>query len=250
MSQWDNEKPKRKREQYTDPNDYLSQKVNAGQRGGINLNSEQLRPGCGCTWVFGLLAAISFVAIFVFAFGVAFFPAGAAAVSPVFCPPNTTMRTVEGERTYDGTEVFFRCFDLENQLVEDVSWKFVLAIFGLISLPFIFIGLSVWSTARGAVRTARTFAAAVGNNPDWTNFTGGTVSINTQTVDLREKMKRGELTQQDLENLTGAVSQFFEGNDSASNVTERLRELKEAYDAGLVTRDEYERKRTEILDSL
>lgn len=252
MNQWDDEKPKNKREQYTDPNDYLSQNDKAAQQVSVNVNTGQSRRGCGgCGCIFGLLTVVSFVAIFVFAFGVAFFPAGAAAVSPVFCPSGTTMKTEEGERDFDGTEIFFRCLDVEGQLVEDVTWKFALAMVGLILLPFGFIGLGVLFAARRAVRVAKAFIP-LANSAAWTNFDSGTVSINSQTIDLRDKAKRGEINQGDMEQVSQVFRQFF-GNDASSpvsNVTERLRELQEAYDAGLVTKEEYDRKRAEILNKL
>src|SRR5690242_14854206 len=93
VNSWDDQtssKPKRGQSNI-DPNDVLNQvnqQFNQVGVDGVDLNiGGTRRRGCGCgIWV--ILGIISFIAIFVFAFGVAFFPDFAAAMSPAFCPKN------------------------------------------------------------------------------------------------------------------------------------------------------------------
>jgi hypothetical protein len=251
---WDDQQssqPKRGQNSNIDPNDVFNQ-VNQqfGQAGiDINIGGRQRRRGCGCgIWV--ILGIISFISIFVFAFGVAFFPDFAAMTSPAFCPKNTTLKTVEGRQTYDGTEVFFQCFDNENQMVEDVSLKIVAVIMGLVCLPFLFIGLGSLSAFGGLFRLGRNLSqtatvAAMG---------GGTFSTsNVEVLDLRDKARRGELSQEDMQRaqqMLQSVMGGMAGGGSGSNIAERLRELQDAYNSQLITREEYDAKRDEILKSI
>jgi hypothetical protein len=55
----------------------------------------------------------------------------------------------------------------------------------------------------------------------------------------------------DTIDFTSTNSSFtYTGSSRGSNIDERLRNLRNLYDSGLINRDEYDRRRQEIIDEI
>jgi glucan phosphoethanolaminetransferase (alkaline phosphatase superfamily) len=211
----------------SDPNERLREVDQQLKRAGVDLNltgalsgnyqPTRTRGGCG---IFGILTVLSFVLLFGFVFGVILIPELTKAISPVFCPTNSTLKIVEGSSDIDGTEIFFHCLDAEGTMVEDASLKMLVAIFALAALPFLFIILIAVRTTRRNARIASEYIPAM------------TAALQARAVPM---------------NTYSAVSM---GGSTAGNTKERLQKLQEMYDGQLITKEEYDRKRAEILKSL
>ncbi|GAB1422189.1 hypothetical protein MASR2M15_24030 [Anaerolineales bacterium] len=159
-------------------------------------------------------------------------------LAPIFCPEGNTIET-ESFRTYDGTSVEFYCVDSEG-VKDDVTGKIVMALIaGIMGAIFIFIMAIFLFGAIFARRASK--------------------GLQDSIVSIQHGGESYVLRNGRLSNVSGSgMDADIEGDygmgaakpKRSGGIEERLETLQRAYDQGLITREEYEKKKAEILKDL
>ncbi len=278
MSDWTNydDKPKRKRDETPDPQAVWQQVDQELNRFGIDLDLDKMginaqnaqvvtmstidggppviqyavqRRGVGCGCLISLLTMLSILAIFVVGLGTAFVPQVARALSPLFCDNGLTfvgagdvLQSIEGAVnsgsgepdigsvfTQGRTPEVFSCVDALGVSQGSAVERYVTVLIILSLAPFVLAFIGVFVRLNSATRqfstpaVMTTYSTQVGMPP----ATGSPYRSSPPPLDS-----------------------FFTGADSAAALKDRLKQLQDAYDAGLLTREEYDRKRQEILSDI
>jgi hypothetical protein len=68
--------------------------------------------------------------------------------------------------------------------------------------------------------------------------------------ELRDKINQGEVSANDLAQAAAMFRMLFGANAPVVDVLNRLQQVQEAYNAGMITDNEYHQKRTELANQL
>jgi len=178
---------------------------------------------------------IIFIAIIMVGFAVLLFIGGLfadpvlALFQPIFCPADSTISAVRTTYSRPGetsTTVDFYCTDREGRIT-DVSAQANLAMFGSFLLGTFVVPFALSAGSRRRKLAAMRDTAGSGDDL-------GDDQI--QAIDGGYRMKSG-----------GGGSGT--GGDDDEGLVEKLEELQQALDAGLITQTEFDRKRQQIIDS-
>ncbi|MBC8100803.1 MAG: SHOCT domain-containing protein [Armatimonadetes bacterium] len=264
----DDEQPKRKNTSLDPQTQAAFEDLNT-QLGAMGIDLKQMmgagQPvrqrrgiGCGCLFwaVFTLLTVLVPLGIALGAFELGPFEQFNAAISerisPIFCSEGRSLISVEGRRDFDGTEILLYCADSDGEYdpADEVTGPVVLSILGVIGVVVVgFILITfLFSVIVGIRRVTPVMSMARNMQTVMVNQAQdaqGTVSMTT--IDLRGARQRDGVASQmmlDVPSVRDATTSGISSND----LTDRLHQLKEAYEAGLITREEYDRKRQALLN--
>jgi hypothetical protein len=262
---WDDDKPKNKLNQAVNPeSDRQPRRIKVRFNFGSQPEPTQNRDMVSATASWFSLPVMLVVGFF---FGLILLPSFASLFTPFFCPSDSILTQLSNTRQDGNTSTaVFHCLDSAGNLVNDASAQFTGLMFSILCGSIIF-GFGIWMLRVGAaIRTFTGFVADLrqGSLPEnmvktktsRKNFEldapepAENVMLNETTWQLRERAKRGEVTDAELAKIASFVQTLPESESTVVEVSERLTRLKEAYTAGLLTDDQYSRKRTEILNDL
>ncbi len=194
------------------------------------------------------------------------------------CPPGYTFenefdtyRPRPGETVESATGYCISPDGDREQLTEDGQIRFLLIAVAAFVVPFL-IGLFmlIGGMSRNVTKRAMNYAM---NNPTsrYANMMGISstkadttsppVSVDPQLAQMIQNMTgidieqavasgKAQVTTFQSDNLPPSARFSVGGADSTESLTERLRQLEEAKNAGLITQEEYDQKRREILDAM
>jgi hypothetical protein len=156
-----------------------------------------------------------------------------------------------------GYETAFYCEDSEGEQ-RDVTLETVGIMMGGFVIPFIsalilfFVAAAVMTTNRMKSATKNVFDLA-GGSPTWNTLTQqqGQMTV----IDLRDgSYQAGEIPPEKLAQVQQIMNSFglpnFFEAAGGNTLTERLQQLEDARREGLITTEEHQRLRQEILDNL
>ncbi len=170
------------------------------------------------------------------------------ALAVILCKPNERLERDLYQRTdNDGTSYSMTptCINSERQR-EDVTVKWVLIGGGAFVIPFLIgLFLTIWGAGRAAKRR---IANSLGNPGYNVVNTSGMPASNMEFKDGVLKVGGMQLKMDHLnpENIKAQMGMSAGGGD----LTEKLRQLQEAKDNGLISSSEYDRMRQKILDDM
>ena len=179
-------------------------------------------------------------------------PLGAAFVS-IVCNPDEVIRSYSGPADSDGSRsVTFFCENASGD-EREVTGYYVLLMIGVFAVPFVSGLTIVISTSnRMAKRKANEIVGQVWSQVD----DGPEKRIQFESQGQPQSMKEvtdllGHVMEGQKENLAKmgvSHNKDYDGDDD-DDLSDKLRELKETFDQGLINKDEYEALRQEILRS-
>lgn len=177
----------------------------------------------------------------------AFYMAGSEDALPLlegyFCQDNETLiRT--STATYDGDSINFYCEKNDGGARTSADGKFFLAL-GIvflpliISIPLIFIG-----GFRSAKRTQQQVLSGLGGQSF--TYTDGSGQVFVRSG----KVPTGDFT--DVNSMINAVMSGAQGLNNSQKLTlkQKLEQLQEAYDSGLINYDELQIRKDRVLDEI
>ncbi|MCA0455150.1 MAG: SHOCT domain-containing protein [Chloroflexi bacterium] len=172
------------------------------------------------------------------------------ALAAILCKPNETFeRELYQTRDRDGTGYSMTpyCVNSDHQR-EDVTGKWVLVGAGGFVVPFM-IGLilTIWGANVAVRRRVTTMQGLSGENYTFVN-TSGIPSSGVEFKDGVLKVGGMHLKMDNLnpDNMKAQMGVSAGGGD----LTEKLRQIQEAKDNGLISSSEYDRMRQKILDEM
>jgi hypothetical protein len=182
-------------------------------------------------------------------------------LAQVLCQPNdTVIREQYSRRDYDGTSysMDIYCQNSERQR-EDVTGKWAILGAGLFTVPFL-IGLFmiIFSSIRNGVRMQQTalgnvFMVDTGKLKNSDNANSWVVSSYSDKIKTSDfGFSDGKFRMGGIEINMGLSPEhekmIQEATNKSSTLKDTLQQLQEAYDAGLLQEDEYQRLRQEAMD--
>jgi hypothetical protein len=179
----------------------------------------------------------------------------------VLCQPNeTVIREQYSWSDYDGTSYSMNvyCQNLERQR-EDVTGKWAILGAGVFMVPFL-IGLFmiIFTASRSATRIQQNalnsvFDMSSGKLKNSDNASGWTVSTFSDKIKTNDfGFSDGKFRMGGIEVNMGLSPEhqkmIQQATNNANTLKDTLQQLQEAYDAGLLQEDEYQRLRQEAMD--
>jgi len=167
-----------------------------------------------------------------------------------FCEPSETSITHASRLSFSGTQnstsVWF-CDDNEGNQRE-ITNQIGLTAVVVFLVPFL---TGMFMTFLGAWRIQRSFTKNIMSNLGLQS-TDGVQVYTTQggtTIDMRSG-KVSPQQQEQVNQILQSVSSAFGAPASSSSLADRLKQLEDAYNQGLISREEYDRTRQAILDGM
>ncbi|MBC8100802.1 MAG: SHOCT domain-containing protein [Armatimonadetes bacterium] len=227
--------------------------LNQLSAGGSGMPVQRRRTGgCGClvSLLFTLLLVLLPLGIVALATQPALVDDVLTAVSPAFCPEGRTLTTAQRSVNFNVSVNFF-CANSRGRYDadDDVTDRVGVAIAGVIGAIILFFVFSIiFSTVSNIRRGGQLVALNTQGRRTGPRSRGGGSSATMTTVDLRNRQPREDsVISTDIPRVRDATTGFG-GVGGTGDLTDRLGALKEAYDAGLITREEYDRKRQALLN--
>jgi len=203
--------------------------------------SAKPKPIRGCLSVFLILLSVLLIAGVSAAILFVVNEDSVQVLSPFFCPENTDLESTSVQ-TFSGRTtsqiLTFACVNSDFIEVEDVTDEVTMALVIVIAVLvggfvlLLFLGIIIRPRQYRRVRVQK--AGLTSTMPGY----GYTVTSNVSDAHMQ---------------IIGVVGEMLEKVNAAQNpdqIKERLLTLRESYEAGLITSDEYEKKRQAILDEL
>ncbi len=209
-------------------------------------------------WMLLLGIVLIIVAIVALVMGLSNSPQTTAISQALVCETGEKYAEELGMNVYDGSRSLGREFSAYCEgdgSRREVTPQAFLVKAGMFAVPFV-LGLllflagiftMVWRGTRSAMR--QVISATATGNPVVVTRSGQPVSrviVNGKAVDAMppeiNQMLKG-FFDESLQPQSGSPQ-------TPNNLTDRLRQLQEAYDARLISKDEYDRVRQQILDSM
>lgn len=159
-----------------------------------------------------------------------------------FCPENDTFVRTSSPAIDGGTNINFYCEDDDGGALNSIDGQVLLVIFVPIGVLAVSIIVMVMGTVRNASRAQRSFMQ---NYTLPTNSGMANVSVTTQSYTT-------SIDDPELKNMLGSLmakAQHLQPNQ-ATTLKDKLRQLQEAYDEGLIDHAEFERRKDAILDEI
>jgi len=213
---------------------------------------------------FGILIVFVAAGVFVFMMFETDHPIVAGAIESVACTDNETLRIERNNWSLPngsrGENITFFC-DIEPNVGRDVSGMGAAVTGGtftvllLTGMMFIFLGAFRLRSHRTQAFQNQ-FQSAMGGNSsslqgqDFFEQGDGTAQVVNIHGDLDSLPPQ---TRAMLENMLGGMmssATVVSSGQSEPSLTDRLEQLKEAYEKGLINREEYDKVRQAILDSM
>lgn len=179
----------------------------------------------------------------------------------VVCSPGETIiREQYTTRDSDGTgySANLYCVDNENQRRDETARWIIISIIAFTVPLLASIFMFIWGAGQAA-RRMRTVVLNAGSSPipgvSVTQFSTGTGSASPiEGLEIKEgSIKFGGMEVR-MDGLTPervqSLRQQVQTHTGADNLTNKLRQLQEARDAGLISTEEYDQLRKEILDNI
>lgn len=176
----------------------------------------------------------------------------------LLCKPNETLvREQYSFRDFDGRSYSMTpfCINSERQK-EDVNLKWVIVGAGSFVIPFLIgLFLVIWGAASIARRQAAKLLKSIPDSHGGTGFTVSSASGSMpQGMDFRDGVLNIGGFQMKLDGLTPEKIQALKAQmqtaAGSGDLTEKLRQLQQARDNGLISSSEYDRLRQKILDDI
>jgi hypothetical protein len=167
-------------------------------------------------------------------------------VEPLFCADGWRLDAERYSSNRGGTSVDFYCVRGDER--EDANMRFLLFVLGVIGVPVVMLIVSL-AGGRGNKRKnvmqpqSQTYVH---------NFSDGSGQMQVSVMQLDPSQVSSldtspiEMTPDGVKVNFGGTPMVVQHGDNLT-LTERLRQLQEAYDAGLLTREEFEKTRQQIL---
>lgn len=212
-----------------------------------------------------------FLGAMLFLLTVTLYPQGMEVLAPAFCDDWQDFEiTGDFSGVTPETQLRAACTGDGTQIV-NMNRVYVAAV-GLYCLP-IFLLFWVRFASKGRRRKEKRknmpempfntgyYSTSNADNLDWartasnmTAFVMNSASVNpdklTQTIQLvQEAARDGVITQQEFERIAASLGNGTFSQQADVSLTTRLTELQSAFDQGLITTDEYNQKRRDILDA-
>jgi hypothetical protein len=197
-------------------------------------------------WMLLLGIVLMVVAMIALVMGLSNSPQTIAISQALVCQPGEKYSEALGRSVYSGTESmgreFFAYCESDGSR-RDVTPQAFAVKAGMFAVPFVLglllfvfgIFVMVWRGSRSLIGQVVTATTSGSGQPV------SKIIVNGQPVDSMPP----EIDQM-LKGFFGDSTQ----PQNRANLTDRLRQLQEAYDARLISKDEYERVRQQILDSM
>lgn len=170
------------------------------------------------------------------------------ALAAILCKPNERLeRDLYQSTDNDGTSYSMTptCINSERQR-EDVTGKWVLIGGGAFVFPFL---IGMFLTISGASAVAKRRIANSLGNPAYTYV--NTSGMPASGVEYKDGVLKVGGMQIKMDNLNPENIKAQMGiSTGGSDLTEKLRQLQEAKDNGLISSSEYDRMRQKILDDM
>jgi hypothetical protein len=124
----------------------------------------------------------------------------------------------------------YYCADREGTVKKEITGQLIIIFFGVLMAPLLVgVGLIIVSAQSGSKQRTKVRA-----------FDDNTFQVYTTSTTTRMTDEQAEMVQRVMDAFTG----------SGSNLTNRLQQLKDAYDKGLISQQEYEQTRRTILEAM
>lgn len=189
----------------------------------------------------------------------AFVPQADALTQSIMCPAGTTLERDESPASDGGTSISFYCVGKDGERTS-ADGPFAVIIIVLVMLPFLFTMLLVMASVGkfgtgGVVLPPGSVSVQTFTTPEFQAMTA-------ELARLKQDFHAGRISASEFQAQATALAQRAGLNNAdvsmdvqvrgaaGGTLADRLRQLQDAYDAGLLTRDEFDQRRQALLDQL
>lgn len=197
--------------------------------------------------VLGVLILIGGAGFFTLIQAVDAYESAAEIVGGFMCEPDErlTFERLVVQQAVVGTTTFYYCENEAGQR-RQINERLRMVVF-IGFVPPLMIGILLMTAGVYIVRRNRrreqlgaTFSPTAGNAGAFSTMSGSTINVSHANLSPQQKAQ--------VEDILQSVSGSFGISRNDGSLTERLQDLQQAHDKGLISSEEYERIRKAILD--